>query len=69
MAWMVGVFGVGIDTIGGHRDHASTTCPGQAVYAGLDELERRVTERIEQGVELRILDGEGSKERVALIEA
>ncbi len=69
MAWMVSSFGVPVETIGGHRDHASTTCPGEAVYPLLDDLKARVVDRLAEGVELVYLDPDVSSERVVLIEA
>lgn len=39
LAWAADHFDVGLDTITGHRDHDPTTaCPGDALYARLDEL-------------------------------
>lgn len=54
LAWAADHFGVGLDTISGHRDHAPTTaCPGDALYARLDELRASaVAVRTGPGVEL-----------------
>lgn len=38
LAWASGHFAVGLDTITGHRDHAVTACPGDALYRRLDQL-------------------------------
>lgn len=38
LAWAAEHFAVGLDTITGHRDHAITACPGDALYARLGQL-------------------------------
>lgn len=38
LAWAADHFDVGLDTISGHRDHASTACPGDSLYARLPAL-------------------------------
>lgn len=72
VTWAVTHFGVGADTITGHRDHAATACPGEALYALLVDgtLAARVTERLATGgVELAYLRGDEARARVAAIEA
>jgi hypothetical protein len=51
LAWAAVHFGVSADTIAGHRDHASTICPGENIQALIDSgaLTRRVQELIDQG--------------------
>lgn len=38
LAWASTHFEVGLDTVSGHRDHAATSCPGDALYRRLGEL-------------------------------
>lgn len=72
LAWAAGEFAVDPATIGGHRDYAATTCPGDNVYALLADgtVFGRVTDVLEAGgVELAFLRGEAAAARVAEIEA
>lgn len=41
LRWGEQTFGAALDTTSGHRDHAATACPGQALYAAIDDLEQR----------------------------
>lgn len=72
LAWAASEFGVDPATIGGHRDHASTTCPGDNLYRFIIEgsLEQRVRDRLEAGgVDLSVVRGDAATVRVAEIEA
>ena len=72
LAWATSEFGVDPATIGGHRDHASTTCPGDHLYGFITDgsLEQRVRDRIRTGgVNLALLEGDAAVDRVAQIEA
>lgn len=41
LAWAAARFGVPLATISGHRDHASSACPGTSLYPRLGELRSR----------------------------
>jgi hypothetical protein len=72
VAWGLGEFGLDIGSIAGHRDLASTACPGAFVYSRMQDgtLQGQVSERLAAGgVRLAYLDDEASQERVAAIEA
>ncbi len=49
LAWASGHFAVGLDTVTGHRDHAVTACPGDALYRRLDELAAGARARVAAG--------------------
>lgn len=51
VAWASVEFDVSLDTLSGHRDHASTTCPGDNLYAVLHDgsLVERAAELIANG--------------------
>ena len=51
LAWGSEEFGVPPEQISGHRDHAATLCPGQAVHERIQsgELARRVQQRLDEG--------------------
>lgn len=49
LAWASRHFGVGLDTVTGHRDHASTACPGDALYQRLDELASQARALVDSG--------------------
>ncbi len=68
VAWASGHFGVGLDTVAGHRDHASTSCPGDALYARLPDLVARAGALAEIGVDLREVCGDDATAIVAAIE-
>lgn len=56
LAWAADRFGVEPDTIAGHRRYASTSCPGDALQALIDDgtIQRRVEDRLAAGgIELR----------------
>lgn len=70
LAWAAGHFDVGLETISGHRDHAVTACPGDALYARLDELrESAVAVRTGRGVVLDPRCGPEVADAVARLEA
>lgn len=58
LAWAAVTFGIDPDSLGGHRDYATTTCPGAHAFAMRDEIASRVTELIETGrpVQLRLVE-------------
>lgn len=72
LAWGSQRFGVSADTIAGHRDYASTTCPGSALYPLIADgsLQATVQELIDGGgVELITVCDEEGDAFVAAIEA
>lgn len=72
LAWGATEFGVNPETIRGHRDLATTTCPGDALYAPLAEgtLHRQVSEAMRQGaVQLELICGNAGSSRIESIEA
>lgn len=71
LAWAAIEFGVNPSTIAGHRDYASTTCPGASLASFIADgaLRTNVEERINGGgVSLARLCGPGGRQRVADIE-
>jgi hypothetical protein len=57
IAWASLRFDVPLDTLGGHRDHAATTCPGDNLYAHIHDgsLADRATAILDEGgVTLRL---------------
>ena len=71
-AWAANKWGIDPSTIGGHRDHASTSCPGDNVYALIEDgsLASRVSEILSTGIpSLGYLRGEAAAAAVAAIEA
>jgi len=72
LAWATAEFDVAVSRIAGHRDYASTACPGAKLYRLLEDgtIRRRVRRRLRAGgVELQELCGKAGKERVEAIEA
>lgn len=72
LAWAIAHFGVAVDEIGGHRDYAATSCPGDAVYEMIagEAIQERVAGRLAAGgVALVMLRGEEAVARVAAIES
>jgi hypothetical protein len=61
-------FGIGADTLTGHRDHAAVTCPGDHLYARLGELGRETARLAGQTVEYAPLCGEAGRQKVEAIE-
>lgn len=71
-AWAVQNFRIATDTLAGHRDLASTSCPGANLYAHLTsgDLKRRVNDLVSAGpVDLQRFCGPDAATRVAAIEA
>lgn len=71
-AWASWHFKIGADSLGGHRDYASTSCPGANLAAHLTDgdLERRIDERLAAGsVDLQKICGPDAAAKVADIEA
>ena len=72
LAWGSDAFGISPDTIAGHRDYASTTCPGTALATTLEDgtLQAAVEALLESGgVELAEACGDEGAALVAAIEA
>lgn len=70
LAWGVGRFGVGSDTIAGHRDRAATSCPGDHLYRHVADgsLRARVEVLLERGgVELQRVCGDDGERLVTEI--
>ncbi len=71
-AWAAGTYGIPTGTLAGHRDLASTSCPGSNLYAYISsgELKRRIENLLAAGgVDLQPLCGADGLARVAAIEA
>lgn len=68
LAWASQHFDVALDTVSGHRDHASTACPGDALYARLDDLRRRAVDVATGPVELAERCGPEAAAAVAELE-
>ncbi|WP_231994579.1 N-acetylmuramoyl-L-alanine amidase [Mycobacterium sp. ACS4054] len=71
-AWAAQTFRVATTTLAGHRDLASTSCPGANLYAHLSsgDLKRRIDELLAAGgVDLQRFCGPDAAARVAAIEA
>jgi hypothetical protein len=71
-AWAAQHFGIKSDTLAGHRDFASTSCPGANLYAHLSsgDLKRRIDTLLAGGgVDLERFCGPAAATRVAAIEA
>lgn len=72
MAWASYEHGIGVETLGGHRDYAETSCPGASLGAFVDDgtLADMIRTRLESGpVRLSSLCGAEGAARVAEIEA
>jgi len=71
-AWAAQTFGVTTDTLAGHQDYASTTCPGANLHAHIasGDLKHRVDDLVVAGtVDLQRLCGPDAAAVVAAIEA
>lgn len=71
VAWGLDEWDIDPGDVGGHRDHANTSCPGEFLYDLIEDgtLAARTTELLRGGVGLKILDGAGSYERIDEVEA
>ena len=72
LAWAADQFDVDPSRIGGHRDFAATTCPGDEVYGLIADgsIRQRVVELVESGgVEMAFLRGDAATARIEAIEA
>ena len=72
LAWGSAAFGISPDTIGGHRDYASTTCPGTSLAKTLEDgtlLDAVVALLESGGVELTEACGTEGTALVSAIEA
>ncbi len=72
LAWGAATFGVAASTIRGHRDWASTSCPGDGFYPLISDgsLQSAVEDRVAAGApSLSVLCGDAATQRVADIEA
>ena len=70
--WAAQTFGVATDSLAGHQDYASTSCPGANLHAHLasGDLKRRVDDLVLAGpVDLQPICGPEAAEVVAAIEA
>jgi hypothetical protein len=65
VAWAMQTYSVSGDLIGGHRDWADTTCPGDNMYWRLAGLTRAASDH--GAVALSYLRDDDARERVALI--
>lgn len=68
-AWASREFGVAPATLTGHRDHAQTSCPGDALYARIAEVRGRTEALVNAGVQRNDRCGPAAAEHVARIEA
>lgn len=62
-------YGIDPATIGGHRDHASTSCPGGALYGLLPAIRERAAQLVAGGVSSAITCGPEADARITSIEA
>lgn len=72
LAWAVQRYGLSVEQISGHKDHAATACPGEALYARLrnGDLASRVSGYLAAGPwELALVCGPEAFARVRAIEA
>lgn len=71
-AWASQKFGVADRTVAGHRDFASTACPGANLYSHLtsQDLAQRIEKLVESGgVDLQLVCGREAAQIVAAIES
>jgi hypothetical protein len=70
LAWASAEYGVSLDTIAGHRDYASTSCPGNDLYDKLPRVRQMAEERVAAGgAELVPVCGDVAAELISAIEA
>lgn len=56
-AWGATIFGVGPEMLSGHRDHASTSCPGDHLQARIPQLRERIDAIVAGGLGRRDVCG------------
>lgn len=72
LAWAVQRYGLSVEQVSGHKDHAATACPGEALYGRLrsGDLADRVSGHLAAGAwELAVVCGPEADARVRAIEA
>lgn len=55
LAWGCQRYGIDPATLGGHRDYASTTCPGRNLYALKGEIAQRLGEALASGTRYQLV--------------
>jgi N-acetyl-anhydromuramyl-L-alanine amidase AmpD len=70
LAWACAKFDVRPRTIHGHRDYASTACPGMNLQRRINNgsIRRRVRQKLNPGIDLDRLCGRAGRSRVRAIE-
>lgn len=70
-AWASESFAVDVSTLAGHRDHASTSCPGDHLYALLGDgtLTQAIHDAARVGVIRRDVCGEAGRRAISAIES
>ncbi len=70
-AWGCATFDVSPSTLNGHRDLASTSCPGDELYTAISDgsLRRSISDVVSTGVALSELCGSAGERRVHMIES
>ena len=71
LAWGLMEYEMSPESIKGHRDYASTSCPGGAVYDEIESgtLAHDVSSRLGSRIDLRLLIGDEALQRVKAIES
>jgi hypothetical protein len=61
LSWSSQALGIAPATLSGHRDHATTTCPGEFLYALRDEIAERVDRLLTDGraIEMELTESLG----------
>src|SRR5690606_18133232 len=69
VAYAASEYGVAVAQLAGHRDEASTTCPGEGLYTRLADIRTEAAHLLEQTVpRLTPVCGDDGAARVAAIE-
>lgn len=68
-AWAAREFGIDPSEIGGHRDYAATSCPGDHLYERLSEIRSEAALLARTGIELASLCGDQGTTVVSAIES
>lgn len=69
-AWAAVTYGVSVKTLAGHRDAASTSCPGDRLYGSLGSIRDRAQQLVDaEAVRHEVLCGADGDARVAAIES